>query len=105
LPDVQYTRVGPGRSFGCLGSILAVVILVAVVAGLVLLGVAILAVVAGLMIVGLLAVAVDRILLRLSPKRRERRAQRVRAMFHGPDVIDTTATLDRPDAGDPDQLS
>ena len=73
-------RVGPGRPFGCLGSIMAAVVFVVLVVGLVLLGVTILAVVAGLVIVGLLAVVVDRVLLRLSPKRRERRAQRVRAI-------------------------
>jgi hypothetical protein len=83
---------------GCLGSIVGVVVLVALVVAVAFVGLIVLGIVAALVVVGLLALAVDRIALALSPKRRERRANRPGIFVWqfgqaqpGP-VIDTTAT-------------
>jgi high-affinity Fe2+/Pb2+ permease len=93
MANDQRPPAGPG----CLGSILGVVVLAGVVALVFLVGFVVLAVVAGLVVVGLLVWAVDRVLLALSPKRRERRAAQERAfqwqfgLGQRPQVIDTTA--------------
>jgi len=111
----------PTPGIGCLGTIVGVLVLVGVVVLVVFVGVFALLVVAGLVVVGLVVWAVDRLLLALSPKRRERREAAQRAFvwrfggiptgtdpFGGPgagDVIDTTATEDGwSDGGDPGQL-
>jgi O-antigen/teichoic acid export membrane protein len=83
---------------GLVGAIAMVAIVVAAAAvGLIVLGV-----LAALVVVGLVVLAVDRLLLKISPKRRERRANLQRSFFiwgtgirgGGGPVIDTTARLD-----------
>jgi type IV secretory pathway VirB3-like protein len=84
--------------FGCLSTIIGLVVLAAVVVLFFFVGFIALVVVAVLLVVGLIVWAVDRVLLAISPKRRERRADRsgVFVWQFGqvpPDVvIDTTAT-------------
>ena len=95
---------GPrGRGgIGILGAI-AVVAIVVVAAAV---GLIVLAILAALVVVGLIALAVDRLLLKVSPKRRERRANLQRSFFvwgtgspvEGGPIIDTTARLDDPQA-------
>jgi hypothetical protein len=90
-----------GRSgIGILGGIAIVAILVAAAAvGLIVLGI-----LAALVVVGLVALLVDRLLLAISPRRRERRANLQRSFFiwgtgtplEGGPVIDTTARLEDP---------
>jgi len=65
----------PRVGMGCLGTIVAVVLLVAVVAAVILVGFVSLGVVAVLVLIGLVVLAVDRVALALSPKRRARRAE------------------------------
>jgi len=86
---------------GLVGAIAMVAIVVAAAAvGLIVLGI-----LAALVVVGLVVLAVDRLLLKISPKRRERRANLQRSFFiwgtgipgTGGPVIDTTARLDNPD--------
>jgi type IV secretory pathway VirB3-like protein len=97
----------PQAGVGCLGSLLGVLILVAVVVTVIFVGFIALGVVAVLVVIGLLALAVDRVMLALSPKRRERRANQARrfgwqsGLFSSGQVIDTsaidtTATPDEP---------
>ncbi|MGA2837953.1 MAG: hypothetical protein ABSF84_15275 [Acidimicrobiales bacterium] len=82
---------------GCLGAIIGAVVLVAVVALVFAVGFVVLGVFAALVVIGFLAMALDRVLLALSPKRRERRERRNQAFARGfgqlrtPDVIDATA--------------
>jgi len=64
---------------GCLSTIVGVVVLAAIVALVFFVGVVVLVVVAGLLVLGFVVWAVDRVLLALSPKRRERRAAQERA--------------------------
>jgi type IV secretory pathway VirB3-like protein len=80
---------------GCLGSIAAVILIAAVIVAVIFAGLVILGVVAAVVVIGLLVLAIDRVALALSPKRRERRAELQRSLFwrSGP-VIDTTATVD-----------
>jgi type IV secretory pathway VirB3-like protein len=97
-----------GRSgIGCLGSLLGMVIVVAVVVAVVFAGLIALGIVAAVVIVGLVVFAIDRLLLAISPKRRERRANLQRSFMvwgtgtstgPGP-VIDSTARLVDPDSG------
>jgi type IV secretory pathway VirB3-like protein len=83
---------------GCLGSIVAVVILAAVIVAVIFAGLLILGVVAAVVVIGLLVVAIDRVTLALSPKRRQRRADLQRSLFwRSGTVIDTTATVDEAD--------
>jgi len=102
---------------GCLGMIIGGVVLAAIVVLIFFVGIVVLAVVAGLLVIGLVVYAVDRVLLALSPKHRERRAEQQRTFLGrfgpGPSgvVIDTTAidTTEGPDDGGsgprgPDQL-
>lgn len=86
----------PGAGVGCLGTLVAFAV-VAVIVGLVLtIGLIALVVFAALLAVGLLAVGVDRLLLALSPKRRERRDSQQRiyvwrsGQFRSGPVIDTS---------------
>jgi hypothetical protein len=101
---------------GCLGTIVAVVLLVAVVATVVLVGFVSLGVVAALVLIGLVVLAVDRVALAFSPKRRARRADQRRifiwrtgqspsgqiidASATDTTVVDTTAT-GKPDSEGP----
>ncbi len=90
----------PGRGLGCLGPILGVVALVAIVAAVATIGLVVLAIVAVVVVIGLVVFAVDRLLLALSPKRRQRRDDLLRSwgMGGGPVIdstaIDTTATVE-----------
>ena len=83
---------------GCLSTLVGVVVVVAIVIAVVFIGFIALGVFAALMAIGLLALVVDRVLLAVSPKRRERRAGQggVFAWRFGPDrlgeVVDATAT-------------
>jgi type IV secretory pathway VirB3-like protein len=92
---------------GCLGTLVAFVVVAAIVVLVLTIGFIALVVFAALLVIGLIAVGVDRLLLALSPKRRERRANQQRVFIwrsgqfrSGPvidtTVIDTTATLDEP---------
>jgi hypothetical protein len=74
MGDDLRPRGGPG----CLGLVIGTVVLAAVVGLVLVVGLVALGVVAGLFVVALLAVAVDRLLLAISPKRRRRRQERVR---------------------------
>jgi hypothetical protein len=92
VPGVEITGGGrPGTPFGCLGSVLAVLLLIVFVTAIAVGAVVLLVVVGALLAVGLVALAVDRILLALSPGRRQRRD----AMRSGGMVIDTTARVER----------
>jgi type IV secretory pathway VirB3-like protein len=96
----------PGRGVGCLGTLVAFVVVAAIVVLVLTIGFIALVVFAALLVIGLIAVGVDRLLLALSPKRRQRRASRPRVYIwrsgqfgSGPvdtTVIDTTATLEEP---------
>jgi len=91
------TDGGPRPGIGCLGSLLGLVVLVAVVVTVVFVGFIALGVVAALVVIGLVALAVDRLALAVSPRRRARRAEQGRVFVwrvggFGPgQVIDTTA--------------
>jgi hypothetical protein len=118
---------GVPAGIGCLSTVVGLVVLAGVVVLVFFIGFIALAVVAALVVVGLIVWAVDRLLLALSPKRRERREAAQRAVVWrfgalssgaGPfggavpgEVIDATATdtstdpIDRGSAGnDPEQL-
>ena len=97
----------PGTGFGWISTLVAFAVVVAIVALVLTIGVIALVVFAALLVIGLIAVGVDRLLLALSPKRRERRASQQRMYVwrsgqfrSGPvidtTVIETTATLDEP---------
>jgi hypothetical protein len=97
----------PTGGIGCLGSLVAFVVVAAIVVLALTIGFIALVVFAALLVIGLIAVGVDRLLLALSPKRRARRASQPRVYIwrsgqfgSGPvidtTVIDTTATLDEP---------
>jgi ABC-type bacteriocin/lantibiotic exporter with double-glycine peptidase domain len=94
------SMVNGGRAptgMGCLGAIIGTVVLIVVVVLVFVVGFVALGVFAALVVMGVLALAVDRVLLALSPKRRERRASRQQAFvwtfgqLQTPDVIDATA--------------
>jgi Na+/phosphate symporter len=84
----------PRVGMGCLGSILGVVILVAIVVAVATVGLIGLAVLAAVVVVGLVVFAVDRLLLAISPKRRERRENLMRTWVRGSEIIDASATMD-----------
>jgi len=102
---------------GCLSSAVGLLVLAGVVVLVFFVGFIVLAVVAALIVVGLIVWAIDRLLLALSPKRRERREAARRAVIWrfggmstgaGPyggtdpgEVIDTTATDTPADTIDP----
>jgi purine-cytosine permease-like protein len=87
----------PPAGIGCLSLIIGVVVLAAIVVLVFFVGIVALGIFAALLVVGLIAFAVDRVLLALSPKRRERRANQSRAFVWGfgqmqpGQVIDATA--------------
>jgi hypothetical protein len=92
------------RGIGCLASILGLVAVVAVAVAAVFAGLIVLGIFAALVVIGLVALAVDRLLLAISPKRRERRGKLQRSFIvwgtgrppqSGP-MIDTTARLEAP---------
>jgi type IV secretory pathway VirB3-like protein len=85
---------------GCLGSIAGVIVIAAVIVAAIFAGLIILGIVAAIVVVGLLVLAIDRVSLALSPKRRARRADLQRSLFwRSGGVIDTTATIDEPAPG------
>ena len=97
----------PRAGIGCVGTLVGLLVLVAIVVTVIFVGVVALGVLAALLVIGLIVLVVDRIALALSPRRRERRANQ-QGMFiwrsgqihpgHVVDsrIIDTTATLDQP---------
>jgi hypothetical protein len=88
----------PQSGIGCLSLIVGIVVLVAIVVLVFFVGLIALGVLAAILVIGFVALAVDRVLLALSPKRRERRANQSRAFvwsfgqMQPGQVIDTTAT-------------
>jgi hypothetical protein len=88
----------PSAGIGCLSTIIGAVVLAAVVVLFFFVGLVALVVVAGLVVLGLIVWAVDRVLLALSPARRERRASQTgifvwqSGQFPPGQVIETTAT-------------
>ena len=86
----------PGAGVGCLGTLVALAVVVAIVALVLTIGFIALVVFAALLVIGLIAVGVDRLLLALSPKRRQRRASQPRmfiwssGQFRSGPVVDTT---------------
>ena len=102
---------GERTGIGCVGSIVGVVVVVAVVVAAVFAGLIVLGIVAAVVVIGLVVLAIDRLLLAISPKRRERRANMQRSfMVWGPGlpaqqgpIIDSTAHLVVPeDETEPD---
>ena len=96
---MRATMTTRGRSgIGLLGAIAIAVILVAAAA----VGLIVLAILAAFVVVGFVVLAIDRLLLAISPKRRERRANLQRSFFIwgagqpvvGEPIIDTTARLE-----------
>jgi high-affinity Fe2+/Pb2+ permease len=87
----------PPAGFGCLSMIIGVVVLAAIVVLAFFVGFIALGISAALLVIGLFALAVDRVMLALSPKRRERRANQSRVFVwrfgqvQSGGVIDTTA--------------
>lgn len=87
----------PPTGIGCLSLIVGAVVLVAVVVLVFFVGLVALGILAAILVVGFVALAVDRVLLALSPKRRERRANQSRTFvwnfgqMQPGQVIDTTA--------------
>ena len=101
----------PPAGFGCLSTIIGVIVLAAIVVLVFFVGFIALGIFAALVIIGLLALAVDRVMLALSPKRRERRANQTRAFMWrfgqvqpgeviDATAIDTTESLDDPGGHD-----
>ncbi len=88
----------PGAGLGCLGSILSIVVVVAVVAAILLGAFVILVITAAVMAIGLLAFAVNRLVMALNPRHRARRTY----LEPSGQIIDATASLDPPDPPDPD---
>jgi hypothetical protein len=83
--------------FGCLSMIIGVLVLAAIVVLVLFVGFVALGIFAALLVIGLVVLAVDRVLLAVSPKRRQRRARqsgvfvwRFGQVSSG-GVIDTTA--------------
>jgi hypothetical protein len=99
----------PPPGFGCLSTIIGAVVLAAVVVLFFFVGLVALVVVAGILVLGLIVWAVDRVLLAVSPARRERRAGQSgvfvwpSGQFGTGQVIDTTAT-ESPTSGDQPRL-
>ncbi len=95
---------------GCLSTLVGLFVVVVVIGLVFFVGFIALGVFAALLVIGLIVLAVDRVLLALSPKRRERRASQNAAFIwrfgqiRSGDVIDTTATLDEPEQGSDSDL-
>jgi high-affinity Fe2+/Pb2+ permease len=86
----------PPTGIGCLSLIIGAVVLVAIAVLVFFVGLVALGILAAILVIGFVALAVDRVLLALSPKRRERRANQSRAFVWTfgqmpGQVIDTTA--------------
>jgi len=87
----------PPTGIGCLSLIIGAVVLVAIAVLVFFVGLVALGILAAILVIGFVALAVDRVLLALSPKRRERRANQSRAFvwtfgqMQPGQVIDTTA--------------
>ncbi len=80
----------PGFAFGCLGSFLALVLVVVVVVALTVGALFLLVVVGALILLGLVVTLVDRVWIALSPRRRSRRdAGRARGVIDV-SAVDTT---------------
>ena len=75
MPPAQSPRAG----IGCLGSLVGLLVLVAVVVTVAFVGVIALGVVAALVVIGLVVLAADRLALALSPNRARRAEQAGRA--------------------------
>jgi type IV secretory pathway VirB3-like protein len=102
----------PPVGLGCLSMVIGVVVLSAIVVLVFFVGFIALGIFAALLVIGLLVMAVDRVMLALSPRRRERRAKQ-NAVFlwrfgqvQSGEVIDTTAietteSLDNPRPNEP----
>ncbi len=86
-PTRSKGHTGPG--FGCLGSILAFVVLVVLVSAVLVGALVIAGIVVAIAVVGLIALGIDRLMVAFNPNYRRRR---VRLESPG-EVIDTTATL------------
>ncbi len=92
----------PRPGIGCLGMLVGLLALVAIVVTVIFVGVIALGIAASVLVIGLIALAIDRVMLALSPKRRERRASQQRmfvwrsGQFPGGPVIETTATDSTP---------
>ncbi len=84
----------PPPGLGCLGSIIGAVVLVAIVVLVFFVGFIVLGIVAALFVVGLVVLAVDRLLLALSPRRRERRATQRRAFVWQFGAVRPEGTID-----------
>ena len=84
----------PPPGLGCLGSIIGAVVLVAVVVLVFFVGFIVLGIVAALFVIGLVVLAVDRLLLALSPGRRERRATQRRAFVWQFGAVRPEGTID-----------
>lgn len=95
---------GERQGIGCLGSIVGLIVLVAIVVAAIFVGLIVLAVVAAVLVIGLVVLAIDRLLLAISPKRRERRANLPRSFIiwgtgqpaRPGQIIDTSAHLEDP---------
>lgn len=75
MSDAERSPAG----IGCLSLVVGAVVLAAVAVLIFFVGLVALGIVAAILVIGLVALAVDRVLLALSPKRRERRANQRRA--------------------------
>ncbi len=84
----------PPTGSGCLGTIVGLVVLAAIVVLGFFVGFIVLGVIAALLVVGLVAWAVDRILLALSPKRRDRRAAWGRVTVWRPGQVPPDGAVD-----------
>ncbi len=82
----------PGARIGCLGSVLSVLVVAAVVVAVLLGAIFLLAVVAAVTVIGLLALGVDRLAMAINPRYRRRRT----GLERPGQVIDATASLDPP---------
>ena len=97
----------PQGGIGCLSLIVGAIALAAIVVLVFFVGLIALAVLAAILVVGFVALAVDRVLLALSPKRRERRSSQSRAFMWSfgqiqpGQVIDATAIDANEGSGDP----
>jgi len=92
---------------GCLSTVIGSVVLAAIAVLVFFVGFIALGIFAALLVIGTVAVAVDRVVLALSPKRRERRATQNRAFVwrfgqgQSGEAIDTTAIDTTPNSDGP----
>ncbi len=88
-----HSQSRPGTGLGCLGSILSIVVVVAVVTAIILGAFVILVITAAVMAIGLLAFAVNRLVMALNPRYRARRAH----LEPSGQIIDATASIEPPE--------